>query len=74
MERETITEIIAQISTGCSLGQACSRLRMVVTHLVELAGDPGDDYIRTAAGVLGKLHHPEDGPAALATAFRRGDM
>lgn len=74
MDRETITELIARISSGITSDQACSRMRVIVLHLVEIAGDPGDDYIRQAATVLGGIGHPSDGSAALATAFRRSEQ
>lgn len=71
MERVNLEELIIEISSGVPLGQAISRLRVIVMHLADLAGDEGTDYISSAAGMLRSLHHPEDGPAALATAFRR---
>jgi hypothetical protein len=71
MDRERITELLAQICARGTSDQVNSRLRVMVTHLVELSGDAGDDYIRLAAATMAWIADPTDGPAAIVAAYRR---
>lgn len=66
-------ELIATIEHPSDPDHSVGRLTVVISHLIELAGDAGRDYVRDIARHMRAHAHEFPGAVPAAAAAERGD-